>query len=107
MGANFIDYITTDLTTSTPEMTEHFDEYYIALPYSYMMSDHRCAACVLMNCGFSPPVRPSRFCRNLRKEVLDPVAIANVTRQKCVLAAFQNRHVADNGFAATAFRTTT
>ena len=43
MGANFIDYITTDLTTSTPEMTEHFDEYYLALPYSYMMSDHRWA----------------------------------------------------------------
>jgi predicted O-linked N-acetylglucosamine transferase (SPINDLY family) len=41
MGANFIDYITTDMTTSTPEMAEQFDEYYLALPYSYMMSDHR------------------------------------------------------------------
>ena len=41
MGASFIDYITTDMTTSTPEMAEQFDEYYLALPYSYMMSDHR------------------------------------------------------------------
>jgi hypothetical protein len=52
MGAEFIDYITTDMTTTTPEMADQFDEYYLALPYSYMMSDHRSARCLRRYTGF-------------------------------------------------------
>jgi hypothetical protein len=33
---------TRDSGATRRDMAEQFDEYYLALPYSYMMSDHRC-----------------------------------------------------------------
>ncbi len=61
-------------------MAEQFDEYYLALPYSYMMSDHRCKRKIRAWCCHLP-LRVT-VCRNLRKEVLDTVAVEGITRQR-------------------------
>jgi hypothetical protein len=65
-------------------MAEQFDEYYLALPFSYMMSDHRCARATACGAAMSRVCVCAwmMLCRNLRKEVLDPVAVAGITRKR-------------------------